>query len=122
MSAGYTWQDGTLRGNDNVRLGQLPKHQFSLWNRYDVSDALGLGLGVIHQSSQFAAIRTSATTTKLPSFTRVDAALFLDVSEKVQLQANVENLFDTDYFADAHNNNITPGAPVNGRVTVRVKF
>lgn len=123
MSAGYTWQDGTLRGNDNVRLGQLPKHQFSLWNRYDVSDALGLGLGVIHQSSQFAAIRTSATTTKLPSFTRVDAALFLDVSEKVQLQANVENLFDTDYFADAHNNNnITPGAPINGRVTVRVKF
>lgn len=123
VSTGYTWQDGTLRGNDSVRLGQLPKHQISLWNRYDVSDALGVGLGVIHQSSQFAAIRTSATTTKLPGFTRVDAALFYDVSDKVQLQANVENLFDTDYFADAHNNNnITPGAPVNGRVTVRVKF
>ncbi len=123
VSAGYTWQDGTLRGNDSVRLGQLPKHQFSLWNRYDVSDVLGVGLGVVHQSSQFAAIRTSATTTKLPSFARVDAALFYDVSEKVQLQANVENLFDTNYFADAHNNNnITPGAPLNGRVTVRVKF
>jgi catecholate siderophore receptor len=106
-----------------VRLAQVPKHQFSLWNRYDVNDALGLGLGVIHQSSQFAAIRTSATTTRLPSFTRVDAAVFYDVSEAVQLQANVENLFDTDYFSDAHNNNnITPGAPLNGRVTVRVKF
>ena len=123
VSAGYTWQDGALRGNYSVRLGQLPKHQLSLWNRYDVSDALGVGLGVVHQSSQFAAIRTSATTTKLPSFTRVDAALFYDVSDKVQLQANVENLFDTDYFADAHNNNnITPGAPINGRVTVRIKF
>ncbi|HMS20966.1 TonB-dependent siderophore receptor [uncultured Sphingorhabdus sp.] len=123
VSAGYTLQDGTLRGNDRVRLGQLPKHQFSLWNRYDVSDAFGVGLGMVHQSSQFAAIRTSATTTKLPSFTRFDAALFFDVSEKVQLQANVENLFDTDYFADAHNNNnITPGVPINGRVTVRVKF
>lgn len=123
VSAGYTYQDGALRGNESVRLAQLPKHQFSLWNRYDVSDALGVGLGVIHQSSQFAAIRTSATTTKLPSFTRVDAALFYDVSENVQLQVNVENLFDTDYFADAHNNNnITPGAPINGRMTVRVKF
>ncbi|MGC1468355.1 MAG: TonB-dependent siderophore receptor [Sphingorhabdus sp.] len=123
LSAGYTYQDGTLRGNDSVRLGQLPKHQFSLWNRYDVSDALGVGLGVIHQSSQFAAIRTSATTTKLPGSTRVDAALFYNVSEKVQLQANVENLFDANYFADAHNNNnITPGGPINGRVTVRVKF
>ncbi len=123
MSAGYTYQDGALRGNDNVRLGQLPKHQFSLWNRYDFSDAFGLGLGAIHQSSQFAAIRTAATTTRLPSFTRVDAAAFFDISENVQLQANVENLFDTDYFADAHNNsNITPGAPINGRLTVRVKF
>jgi catecholate siderophore receptor len=101
----------------------VPKHQASLWNRYDFTDALGLGLGIIHQSSQFAAIRSSATTTKLPSFTRVDAALYFDVSEAIQLQANVENLFDTDYFASAHNNNnITPGAPVNGRLTVRVKF
>jgi catecholate siderophore receptor len=123
LSAGYTYQDAKLRGNDSVRLGQVPKHQFSLWNRYDVSDAFGLGLGIVHQSSQFAAIRTSATTTRLPSFTRVDAAVFYDVSEAVQLQANVENLFDTDYFSDAHNNNnVTPGAPVNGRVTVRVKF
>lgn len=123
VSGGYTYQDAKLRGNDFVRLGQVPKHQFSLWNRYDFSDRIGGGLGVIHQSSQFAAIRTSATTTRLPSFTRVDAALFFDVSENVELQANVENLFDTDYFADAHNNNnITPGAPLNGRVTLRVRF
>lgn len=123
MSAGYTLQDAKLRGNDFVALGQVPKHQLSLWNRYDANDAIGIGFGVIHQSSQFAAIRTSPTTTRLPAFTRVDAALFYDMSENVQLQANVENLFDTDYFADAHNNNnITPGAPINGRVTVRVKF
>jgi catecholate siderophore receptor len=123
MSAGYTLQDAKLRGNDFVALGQVPKHQLSLWNRYDVNDTIGIGLGVIHQSSQFAAIRTSATTTRLPAFTRVDAALFYHMSENVQLQVNVENLFDTDYFADAHNNNnITPGAPINGRVTVRVKF
>jgi catecholate siderophore receptor len=123
VSAGYTYQDAALRGNDFVRLSQVPKHQASLWNRYDFSDAFGIGLGVIHQSSQFAAIRTSANTTKLPSFTRADAALYFDVSEAIQLQANVENLFDADYFADAHNNNnITPGAPVNGRLTVRVKF
>jgi catecholate siderophore receptor len=123
MSGGYTHQDAKLRGNDSVRLGQVPKHQFSLWNRYDFTDQIGAGLGIIHQSSQFAAIRTSATTTRLPGFTRVDAALFFDISENVQLQANVENLFDTGYFSDAHNNNnITPGAPINGRVTVRVKF
>jgi catecholate siderophore receptor len=123
VSGGYTYQDATLRGNDFVALGQVPKHQASLWNRYDFSDAFGAGLGVIHQSSQFAAIRTTATTTRLPAFTRVDAALFFDVSEAVQVQLNVENLFDTDYFSDAHNNNnISTGAPINGRFTVRAKF
>lgn len=123
VSGGYSYQDATLAGNDFVRLGQVPKHQASLWNRYDVTDAFGAGVGIIHQSSQFAAIRTSPTTTKLPSFTRVDAALYYDVSDAVQLQVNVENLFDTAYFADAHNNNnISTGAPVNGRFTIRAKF
>ncbi len=123
ISGGYTHQDAHLRGNDVVRLAQVPRHQFALWNRYNVTDAFGVGLGVVHQSSQYAAIRTNATTTLLPAFTRVDAALFYDANEAVQVQVNVENLLDENYFADAHNNNnITPGAPLNGRLTVRVKF
>ena len=123
VSGGYSYQDAALAGNDVVRLGQVPKHQASLWNRYNLTDAIGAGIGVIHQSSQFAAIRTTATTTRLPSFTRVDAALFYDVSDAVQVQLNVENLFDTAYFSDAHNNNnISTGSPINGRFTVRAKF
>jgi len=123
LHGGYSYQDAALAGNDLVRLGQVPKHQASLWNRYDFTDRLAAGVGIIHQSSQFAAIRTTATTTKLPSFTRVDAAVFYDLSEAVQLQLNVENLFDTTYFSDAHNNNnISTGAPINGRFTIRAKF
>ncbi|HEU4821193.1 MAG TPA: TonB-dependent siderophore receptor, partial [Qipengyuania sp.] len=123
LSGGYTYQDAKLRGNDSVRLGQVPEHQFALWNRYDFADRFGAGLGVVHQSSQFAAIRTSPATTRLPAFTRVDAALFFDVSERLELQLNVENLLDESYFADAHNNNnITPGAPLNARLTAKVKF
>ena len=123
VSAGYTYQDAKLRGNDSVRLAQVPEHQLALWNRYDVTPALGLGLGVIHQSSQFAAIRTAPTVTRLPAFTRVDAAVFYTVNETLELQLNVENALDETYFADAHNNNnITPGAPLNARLTARVKF
>ncbi|MGB5078349.1 MAG: TonB-dependent siderophore receptor, partial [Sphingorhabdus sp.] len=43
MSGGYTYQDAQLRGNDFVRLGQVPKHQFALWNRYDFNDSVGAG-------------------------------------------------------------------------------
>ena len=123
MAAGYAYQDAALKGNDTVRLAQVPEHQFSLWNRYDVTDRLGFGLGVVHQSSQYAAIRTSAATTRLPAFTRVDAAVFYDLSDTLQLQVNVENLFDRSYFPDAHNNNnISTGAPLNGRVTLSARF
>lgn len=123
VHGGYSYQDAKLAGNEFVRLGQVPKHQASLWNRYDFNDAFAAGVGVIHQSSQFAAIRTSATTTKLPAFTRVDAALYYDISEKLQLQVNVENLLGTEYYSDAHNNNnISTGAPINGRFTIRAKF
>lgn len=123
MSGGYTYQDAQLRGNDFVRLGQVPKHQFALWNRYDFNDSVGAGLGVVRQSSQFAAIRTSATTTRLPAFTRVDAALFFTANERLEFQINVENLLDKAYFSDSHsNNNITPGAPINARFTAQMKF
>lgn len=123
VSGGYTWQDAKLRGNDFVRLGQVPEHQFALWNRYDFNRRVGAGIGVIHQSSQFAANRTAANVTRLPGFTRVDAALFFNASEKVQFQVNVENLLDETYFADAHNNNnISTGAPINARFSARVKF
>jgi catecholate siderophore receptor len=123
VSAGYTYQDAKLRGNDTVRLANVPEHQLAVWNRFDVTPALGLGLGVVHQSGQFAAIRTGPATTRLPAFTRLDAALFYTVSENLELQLNVENALDEEYFSDAHNNNnITPGAPLNARLTARVRF
>jgi len=123
VSGGYSYQDARLQGNDTVRLAQTPKQQVSLWNRYDLSRRLGFGLGIIHQSSQFAAIRTTASTTRLPAFTRVDAAVFYAVSDTVDLQLNVENLFDTTYFSDAHNNfNISVGAPLNARLTLSARF
>jgi catecholate siderophore receptor len=123
VSGGYTYQDARLNGNDAVRLAQVPEHQFALWNRYDATRRLGLGLGVIHQSSQFAAIRTAPTTTRLPAFTRVDAAVFFKATETLELQFNIENLLDESYFPDAHNNNnISTGAPINARLTGRVAF
>ncbi|MES2492214.1 MAG: TonB-dependent siderophore receptor [Pseudomonadota bacterium] len=123
ISAGYTHQIAKARGNDYWRLGQVPRHQFALWNRYNFNRWVGAGVGVIHQSSQFAALRTLPTTTLLPAFTRVDAAMFFNASERLQFQINVENVLDETYFGSAHNNNnISPGAPINARFTARMRF
>ena len=123
ISGGYAYQDATLEGNRLVRLGQVPKQQLTLWNRYDLNEELAFGLGVVHQASQYAAIRTSTSTTKLPAFTRVDAAVYYQFGSNVQFQLNIDNVFDVEYFSDAHNNNnISTGAPRNARITVKRSF
>ncbi len=123
VSASYTWLDARLRGNDAVRLAQTPRARASVWARWQATPRLGLAAGVVHQSTQLAAIRTEPITTLLPAFTRLDAAISYRVSARTQVQLNVENLTNTRYFSDAYdNNNISTGAPVNARLTLRTEF
>lgn len=122
---GYNYQDGEIRRTTTAApagrgLDKLPHHQVSAWTRYDVTPKLGLGLGLVHQSSQFATISNAV---RLPAFTRIDAALFYDLSDRIALQLNVENLTDADYYPSAHtDNNIATGKPINAKFTARVKF
>lgn len=125
INAGYSYLDGqqrntaTVAGQD-LRLFQVPEHMISLWTKYDFTDQFAAGLGVTHQSSQFARNDNSVL---IPSYTRVDAAFYYDVSEQVQVQLNVENLLDETYFPSVHNNdNITTGEPINARLTVKFGF
>ena len=124
-SLGFVVQEGEIRATTTAapagrKLAQLPKFQASAWTRYDVTPTIGFGLGVVHQAKQFATISNAVV---LPAFTRVDAAAFWDVTERIAIQLNVENLFDTAYYPSAHtDNNIAPGEPISARVGVRVKF
>lgn len=125
VNAGYSYLDGKQRNSATVagqdlRLFQVPEHMASLWTKYDFNDQFAAGLGVTHQSSQFA---TNDNTVRVPSFTRVDAALYYTVNEQFKIQLNVENLFDETYFPSVHNNdNITTGEPINGRLTATFSF
>ncbi len=104
----------------NRIIGQVPRTQLSLWNRYDVSERFGVGLGLYHQSKQFATI---SNATVVPGHTRLDGALFYKISDDIEAQLNIENLTDRRYFPVAHNdNNISTGAPINARFTLSAKF
>lgn len=122
---GYTYLDGELRtasdfGRAGARLQQLPRHQVTVWNRFDVTEQLGFGLGVIHQSDQFASF---SNTVELPSYWRVDAAAYYGINERLNVQVNIENLFDETYSPSAHgNNNIQPAEPFSVRFGVRVEL
>jgi len=125
VNAGYSYLDGQQRnaasaGGQDLRLFQVPEHMISLWTKYDFTEQFAAGVGITHQSSQFA---TNDNSVRIPAFTRVDAALYYDVSEQVQVQLNVENLFDETYYPSVHNNdNISTGEPLNARLTVKFGF
>ena len=60
---------------------------------------------------------------QLPGYTRADAAVFFSLTEKLRLQANVENLFNRKYYMNADNNtNISPGSPRAVRVALTARF
>jgi Outer membrane receptor for monomeric catechols len=128
----YAYQDGEIVSNqsaavlDGATLANLPKNTFSLWNRYDLSPTWGFGLGVIRRAELFAAtenLANPASNVTLPSYTRVDAAVFFTLNEHLQAQLNVENLLDEDYFQFANSNtNITPGSPRAARLTLTTRF
>jgi len=70
---------------------------------------VGVGVGILNRSDMFAAIDN---TVVLPSYTRVDAAVFYRLTEQLRLQVNVENVGGAKYFINADNNtNISPGSP-----------
>ena len=107
---------GGERPDEALLVGQVPLDEAV----DQLAPALGLGLGVVRQSRMYAAIDNAVT---LPAFTRADGAAFVRLGRVVRAQVNVENLFDTRYFANAHsNNNIMPGAPRTVRLGLTTDF
>ncbi len=125
VAGGYSYQNVEITSTTTAAPAErvvplTPKHTFSLWNMYRFTPRIGVGLGVTHQTGSFASISNAVT---LPEFTRMDAALFFALTDRVEAQLNIENLFDEDYWATAHNdNNITPGSPTAARLTLRTRF
>jgi catecholate siderophore receptor len=123
---GYAYQDGEITRSlsatvlAGASLAQLPKHSFSLWNKYDFTNQWAAGLGIVSRGDLFTSTDNAVL---LPSYTRLDAAVFYTIRRGVRAQVNVENLFDESYYLSAHSNtNITPGSPRAVRVTLTTQF
>jgi catecholate siderophore receptor len=125
VQGGYAFQDAEITSATTAapagrKVPLSPRHAFSLWNKVELTPAWSAGLGVVWQDEAFASISNAVA---MPSFTRVDAALFYRLSDRVQVQLNAENLLDETYFPTAHSdNNITPGGPRSLRVALTTRF
>jgi catecholate siderophore receptor len=125
VMGGYAYTDAAITqaitgAVAGATVAHVPKHTVSMWNRYDFTPFLGLGLGVVHRSNMYAALDN---TVVLPGFTRLDAAVFTKLTKNIRVQANIENIANVNYIAFAdNNNNISPGAPRIYRLTVVANF
>ncbi|MDG1453381.1 MAG: TonB-dependent siderophore receptor [Methylophilaceae bacterium] len=131
--ASYTYQDGEITKDQGAagdisiqkgsELAETPDHSYALWNKYEINGTWAVALGVVGRSEMYAAIPQVGDSTVLQGYTRYDAAIFAKLSEKAQLQFNLENLTNKEYAISSHNNNnIMPGAPISGRVTLNYSF
>jgi len=126
FSAGYSNLDG-ITDNGAELPRELPENTFAFWGGYDVNDIFGFGLGITYQDESFTSdfdiggnVNTEPT---LPSYTKVDASAYYNISEKFRLQLNVENLTDELYFPNSHtDNNVTVGESINARLTLSGRF
>ncbi len=123
LSAAYTYLDGEQvdrTGPTGQRPRELPESMFSLWNFFQLSQKFSAGLGLTYQDESFINNSNSAI---LPSYTRVDAALYYELSSTLRLQVNFENLTDTGYFPSSHSTHqATVGAPFNARFAITKDF
>jgi catecholate siderophore receptor len=125
VSGGYALQNAEITSTTSSapagrKVPLVPRHSFSLWNRYDVTKELGFGVGVIARSKSYASI---SNTVKLPGYARVDAALYYALPHGLRVQVNAENLLGAHYFPTASNdNNIAPGAPRTIKATLGASF
>ena len=125
IAGGYAYQSAyvtsaTIAAAAGAQVGQVPHHMLSLWNNYQIHARVSAALGILRRADMFATIDNSV---RLPGYTRIDAAGFVNLTPQLRLQVNVENLFDRTYFINADSNtNISFGYPRAVRAGLTANF
>ncbi len=88
-------------GASGLPMVMVPKHNFTLWTSYDVMPKLTIGAGATVMSKIYASV--SPTVSKwTPGYARFDAAATWRVNKTMDLQLNVQNLFNKEYYSSAY--------------------
>ena len=117
VTFGYTSMDGK-NGTKDAR--EIPETMYSLWANYEVNPKLGWAVGVMHQGESLI---KDGGTEMLPDYTRVDAAIYLMLSDDFRLQVNMENLTDELYFPHSHSTHqVSVGRERNIRLSLTRSF
>jgi len=106
VMVGYTYIDAkNVKYRSGVndfsgnRLKFTPKHAASLWTTYKVLPALTVGGGVTHMGWRYA---DDGNRLELPGYTTYDMMVRYEVTSRLSLQLNGNNLSDTEQYDASH--------------------
>lgn len=123
--AGYSYMDGKIEkstiGFTGNHSALTPNNTANLWLKYQINDHWYTAVGGRGESSRFSAPDNKNV---LPGYAVVNAALGYQ-SERYDVNLNLNNLFDRDYFVSGHsgaNDSNMMGDPLNAQVALRYRF
>jgi outer membrane receptor for ferric coprogen and ferric-rhodotorulic acid len=140
LAAGYTYVTAQyVRDADPARKGknfstETPRHQFKLSTLYHLTDALQgwrVGGSLYHQSRIYAEVTDGAGTSlgrnRQKAYTLADLVVGYRVNKQLDMQLNVNNLFDRTYYKGLAGDTgwgpvDTYGDPRNFMLTAKYQF
>jgi len=113
LTAGYAYLDShvvkSAPGAAPVGspLTNAPKNAFTFFSEYRLGGGFEVGGGGQYVSSRLA--KNTSPILKAPGYWTFDAMAKYDLSAKMSLQLNVNNIFDKYYFDQLHPFHVVPG-------------
>lgn len=127
--AGYSLLDVEIIKSNTVsngvllqgRLAQLtPRNSGNLWLNYQLPENFRLGFGGFVRSKTFTSANNLVT---LPGYARFDASFGWRSEKHYEVSFNLKNITNRKYYETSNgDNNILPGSPINGSVTLRYRW
>jgi len=117
FTAAYTYLDTEVSRDNRLLVGQplrgVPQHQASVWASYALRGekfrGLGFGAGLFYEDERWGELVTPANAAtigfNIPSYVRADAAIYWR-QPRYELQLNVNNIADADYFSGVLSRNL----------------
>ncbi len=113
LTAGYTLLDSHViksaagAAPEGSPLANTPKNAFTFFTEYRLLPAFEIGAGGQFVSSRLA--QNVPPIKKVPGYWTFDLMAKYDLSEKMSLQLNVNNIFDKYYYDQLHPFHVVPG-------------
>lgn len=137
ITAGYTYLDGRASGftgsnpvyrYNNDLMTNVAHNAANVWAEYHITRPWEVGLGVNYLDRRIGDIVTPAAPPAwIPSYVVWSAMTAYKINDKVEVQINVINLFNTFYydnlyFTSTSENHVIPGVGRTAKLTVRAAF